>query len=180
MVHFNIGRNNDVSILDKLQATLASYWGHLIHADSYGFRQSVLTKHQWLNEYFVIDGNLLMNHGANFVPRYKTPKLWNRIADQYNYFTNKYHGIVVLFEVGQYIEFYRALEKDLLELLKLNSLKENKRGALYGFPKRHLKRYKNIIEQSGKIWITIYETGRIVCGIKERIPFERIYCAKVA
>lgn len=166
--------NYDIDVLEKLRATLSSYWGHFIHADSYTLRLDILKENLWLNEYFELNAILLANNSAKFITKYQMPKLWNKVADQYNYYADKYKNWIILFEVGQYIEFYKQPDTNVLELLKLNMLGENKRCALYGFPKRRIGKYKSILEQSDHAWITIRETGKMICGIKERLPFEKI------
>jgi hypothetical protein len=160
--------------LEKLRATLSSYWGHFIHADSSKLRLSILKDNLWLNEYFELNNKLVFMQSAQFEPRYQSPKLWYKVADQYNYYQEKFKDIVVLFEVGQYIEFYQELNKNVLMLLNLRRLKYNKRGALYGFPKKALNRYKDILEKSGYNWVTIHETGKIICRIKVRLLFEQL------
>ena len=160
-------------ILEKLRATIASYWGHFIHADSYKLRTSILKKNQWLLEYFEITANVLINTAKGFIPKYKQPKLWNKVANQYKYYADKYKDSIVLFEVGKYIEFYDDIKSSVVDLFKLKPLKANKRGAIYGFPKQRINKYKNILEKAKYSWITVHETGRILCGIKERLPYER-------
>lgn len=164
----------DINILENLRSTLSSYWGHFIHANSYKLRLDILKKNIWLNEYFELKAALLITNLSKFIARYQIPKLWNKVADQYNYCVEKYAKLVVLFEVGQYIEFYNEPSTKVLALLRLTKLKVNKRGALYGFPKSHIATYKDRLEGAGYMWINIRESGNIICGIKERLPFEKL------
>lgn len=106
----------DINLLEKLRATLASYWGHFIHADSYKLRQSILKKNLWLREYFIITS--------------------------------------------------------IAELFKLNPLKANKRGALHGFPKQRLAKYQKSLESANLSWVMVRETGKAICGIKERLVYK--------
>ncbi len=80
----------------------------------------------------------------------------------------------MLFEVGQYIEFYSLLNADILELFKLKQLKPNKRGVLYGFPKQLIYKYKASLKEARLSWIMICETGRMICGIKERLAYSEL------
>ena len=165
--------NYDINVLEKLRATLSSYWGHFIHADSFKLRLSILKNNNWLNKYFELSSQLLTSKSPKFTPTYQTPRLWNKVSDQYNYYAEKYKSKIVFFEVGQYIEFYNILNTDVLELFKLKQLKPNKRGAIYGFPKHRINKYKDLLAKAKKPWILIRETGTIISGIKERLVYER-------
>ena len=164
----------DITILEKLRATLASYWGHFIYADSFKLRLNILKRNGWLDKYFELSSQLLISKSPKFIPKYQTPKLWNKVSEQYNYYLEKYKNKIVLFEVGQYIEFYNLLNADILELFKLKQLKPNKRRVLYGFPKQLIHKYKASLEEAELSWVIICETGRMICGIKERLAYSEL------
>ena len=55
--HFERVRSEDFA---RLQALLASYWGHFSHADSVRLRRRLFARHRWLADYFELhtDGSL--------------------------------------------------------------------------------------------------------------------------
>ena len=80
----------DMNTMEKLRATLSSYWGHFIHADSCKLRRGILNKNLWLSKYFELNNKFVINQSAQFEPKYQSPKLWNKVADQYNYYTDRF------------------------------------------------------------------------------------------
>jgi len=79
------------------------------------------------------------NLNSKLIRKYKIPKQFVNVKQQYNYFRwrfNELEGkkIIVLFQVGKFIEFYHQQDKFIATLLGLKPISENKRGALFGFP----------------------------------------------
>jgi hypothetical protein len=59
-------------------------------------------------------------------------------------------------------------------LSRLKRLKENKRGALYGFPAGQWRSYALKILNEGRPVVVIKETGRYIGRLKERLPEKKI------
>jgi len=117
----------DYNLLHQLHATLASYLGHLKMANSHRLEQSLLRKHDWLNAYFIFTE-------SGVERKYKVPKQFDNVKQQYLFFRWRFAPLVVLFQVGKYIEFFHQEDRKLARVLKLKPLKKNKRKARFGFP----------------------------------------------
>ncbi|MBL4899487.1 MAG: hypothetical protein JKX76_07555 [Colwellia sp.] len=125
----------DEKILDQLHAVLNSYLGHFKLANTVKLECSLWQNNAWLKGYFEQPSN----ENKKLIRKYKTPKQFVNVKQQYNYFRwrfNELEGkkIIVLFQVGKFIEFYHQQDKFIATLLGLKPISENKRGALFGFP----------------------------------------------
>ncbi len=89
----------DYEVLEQCRATLASYWGHLLHADSYQLRQRLLLEFSFLQKYFVFfdDGKIT----ASFV----IPKNFKTVRQQYYFYRWRFFSQVIFFQVGFFMNF---------------------------------------------------------------------------
>lgn len=186
--------NYDYELLAKLRAVIASYLGHFSKADSYRLQQRILERNDWLKEYFtVVDLTTLAtaetkptpknNQGLvcfSIKPKYQLPRLWRSIIDQYGYYRHHYPASVILFQVGSYYEFYHQLSDELLKLLRLMPLTNNKRNARYGFPHRKESYYRELLLKNAYSVLIVKETGNSYCRIKERMPVRHYFKLKGA
>lgn len=168
----------DYSLLNQLRAVIASYLGHMNHADSFHLKQSIFEQQQWLAHYFRIDEVCLTGVSAKLEPNYQHPQLWRRISDQYGYYRHIYPSLVGLFQVGSYVEFYHHLSAELLSLLQLKPLADNSRGALYGFPLKLASVYIARLLANNYSLVVIKETGIQFNRIKQRLPEYTIICSQ--
>lgn len=168
----------DYLLLEQLRAVIASYLGHLKHADSFQLKQNIFKRNQWLSHYFRIDAAWLSGANAKLEASYRHPQLWRRISDQYGYYRHIYPHLVMVFQVGNYFEFYHQLSPELLTLLQLKPLLENKRKALYGFPLKLADAYIERLLANNYSLVVIKETGSQFTSIKQRLPQYTIICSQ--
>lgn len=152
----------DEAVLDRLHATLSSYLGHFRLANTQNLWQMIWCRHPFLAVYFQWD-----EESRKLVRKYKTPKGFDRVQQQYRYFRWRFPGDVLFFQVGRFYEFYHTRDADVAGLLQLTQLTQNRRGARFGFPvnmaglylQELLKRKMSVlvIEQHGQYWTEIQE-----------------------
>jgi len=122
-------------------------------------------------EYFSFDSGRIR-------PLYKYCEIFPSARSQYLYYANRLRGMVILFQVGCFYEFYADIKEDVMTILRLKRLGENKRGARYGFPVRLENEYVNRLIDKGIPLAIIRETDRYIGRIKERLPVMKILKAE--
>lgn len=159
----------DEGILDKLFATLCSYLGHSLMADTYNLWGAVWRAHPWLGQYFSFD-----REARKLARLYKTPRTLRRVAQQYFYYRWRFAGDVVLLQVGRFFEFYATADDEIAHLLDLKPMGCNSRGAQYGFPVRAARRYLDKLLESGRSVVLIGERDVYFTSIRIRLPVVRL------
>jgi len=119
----------DEVVLDRLHATLSSYLGHFRLANTRNLWQTVWRKHPFLAVYFQWN-----EENRKLVRKYKIPKGFERVSQQYGYFRWRFPGDVLFFQVGRFYEFYQTRDADVAGLLQLVPLTQNRRGARFVSP----------------------------------------------
>ncbi|KJR40357.1 Retron-type reverse transcriptase [Candidatus Magnetoovum chiemensis] len=150
--------------IEKLRAVLASYFGHLKWANTYNLKKSILAKYKFLHEFFSFEND-------EIVPLYKYCEVFPSVKSQYLYYSCKFRGSVIFFQVGCFFEFYGRLRKDIVRTLSLKKIKKSNRGAVYGFPLKREKYYLRKAVQNGCSVVIIRERDRYLCKVKQRKPF---------
>jgi hypothetical protein len=159
----------DEERLDALHATLSSYLGHFRMADSHRLWDSVWECCGFLREYFHYDPER-----RKLVRKYKVPRNLTSARKQYSYFCWRYPQDVVFFQVGRFFEFYARLDREAARVLALRALKENRRGARYGFPAECLRRCARALLTRGRSILVVTQTEHYRTGIRERQPVWRL------
>jgi RNA-directed DNA polymerase len=157
----------DYGVLEKLRAVLASYLGHLKWADTYNLRHAVFEQYDFLKEYFSFDGGRVR-------PLYRYCQVFPAVRSQYLYYRSRFRESVLFFQTGRFFEFYDESVRRVKALSRLKRLKENRRGALYGFPLGLWWSYAVQTAKEGKSVIVIRETDRYIGRVKERLPVMKI------
>ena len=170
---------DDEPVLDKLRATLASYWGHFRWANSARLRAALSRRFEFLHEYFQMQA-------SPPAPRFRVPALFGSVRRQYCYFAQRFAGSTLFFQVGRFCDDCmdaggRATPGAVAEFygpapahLGLNPIKANRRGACYGFPLARLAEYARALLEHGLPVVFVAETGRTLERIKERRPLWRM------
>ena len=157
----------DYRVLDKLRATLASYFGHFKWADSYRLQMSLLKRYGFLEWFFKIEG-------GKIIPKYKIPVKIPTLKLQYRYFKTKFFGDVIFFKKGKYYEFFED-DRDIALTLGLKKMNRHFDGnTTYGFPIWLEKSFSARIRRTGRSLTVITEGERYLTGIKERFPKYRL------
>jgi len=158
----------DESMLDRLHATLSSYLGHFKLANTHNLWQSIWQHHHFLSCYFEWD-----RENRKLVRKYKTPKGFERVQQQYRYFRWRFPGDVLLFQVGRFYEFYHPKDGEIARLLGLKPIGSNRRGARFGFPiDRRARHLGELLKRQVPV-LVIRQYGRRWTGIWERKPVWR-------
>ena len=153
----------DYRVLEKLRATLASYFGHFKWADSYRLKISLMKRYGFLNMFFSIkDGRITES--------YRVPGNIPSLRLQYRYFKTRFPEDVLLFQVGSHYEFYRG-DKDVASMLGLKEIhKPSARNVTYGFPVRLERDFIDRIKGYGRSVTVIGEGDRYLTRVKQRLP----------
>ena len=153
----------DYPVLERLRATLASYFGHFKWADSYRLRMRLMKRYGFLRRFFSLkDGRITEN--------YRVPGNIPSLRLQYRYFKTRFSEDVLLFQVGNYYEFYED-DGDVAGMLGLKKIhKSSTRNVKYGFPARHEKAFIDRIKGCGRSVTVVGEEDRYLTRVKERLP----------
>ena len=157
----------DYPILEKLGATLASYFGHFKWANSSRLQMSLVTRYRFLEKFFTFKE-------GKFTATYRTPQNIPSIRLQYHYFKTKFARDVLLFQVGRYYQFYQNNDAgaQLLGLRKIHTLSDRK--AKYGFPTRFENVYIRKLKKYGRSVTVVGEGDTYLTRVKERVPRYRL------
>jgi len=160
----------DLAVLEQCRACLASYLGHMKHADSFSLRQALWAEFAFLAQYFVIDAQC-----QQLKPLYVVPRQFVHVRQQYAWFRQQFAADVVLFRVGCFYELYHSADQALAEQIGLKRLADNRRRALFGVPVVHKQMIVHRLPQqvSQILWVGEQVGGLKQGRVKTRMPMER-------
>ena len=159
----------DQTLLAQCRATLASYLGHLKHADSFDLRCAIWREFWFLNKYFRLDDS-----GLSLTLRYTVSASFTCTRWQYNGLRQQFKNDVLLFQVGCYYEFYHPADDALALSLGLKPLAKNRRGARFGIPLVMGESIARHVLQTGHLVLWVAEQPGIAAGrVKNRLPVAR-------
>lgn len=95
------------------------------------------------------------------------------VARQYRHFRQRFSGDVLFFQVGRFMEFYQPGDGRIARELGLACMTTNRRGARFGFHVAQAGHQLLTLLRSGHAVTLISETGRLLDGVKERVPCYR-------
>jgi hypothetical protein len=155
--------NYDYQTLEKLRATLASYFGHFKWANSYRLKMSLMRQYDFLKRFFSLkDGQIK--------EKFRVPKNIPSLRLQYRYFKTRFSEDVLLFQVGNHYEFYQD-DSDVAGMLGLKRIRKRlARDVKYGFPVRHEKAFMDRIKGCGRSITVVGEEDRYLTRVKKRLP----------
>ena len=90
---------HDPATLAGLRATWASYRAHLKMANTHRLWETIQNRHGWVRHFFALEEELL-------VPRMKIVPVFQRLTDQYRFFTSRWPECLLLFQVGRFYEWH--------------------------------------------------------------------------
>ncbi len=155
----------DEALLDHLQATLASYLGHFKFASTYRLCVALWERYPFLTQYFDFDAQT-----RKLSCKYKTPKVFRKVRQQFAYFAHRFTGDVLFFQVGRFFEFYESHNAEVAQVLGLAPMDKNRRGARYGFPKERFTVYLWLCLNEKRSVVVIEERECNLTRIKVRTP----------
>ena len=156
-------------VLSSLMSTLSSYFGHFKWANSYRLQRSLLSRYAFLREFFTLkDGR--------FIRIFKIARNFTSFKYQYLYFKRRFREDVLLFQGGNYYEFYHEnLDGETARMLRLKRIsKSSIRKVIYGFPVRLEKLYIDRLKGYGKSVAVIGEEDKYLTRVKMRLPKYRL------
>ncbi len=141
-------------LVEALAGSLASYLGHLSHADSFALQNRIWREFVFLEQYFQIDETQ-----QKLIRRHWVTNGFRTVLGQYRCFRGFFTSDVLFFQVGRFIEFYGEADQAIAELLGLKRMADNRRGALWGFPIKQARYYLRRLLKAGFPVVCIVETG---------------------
>jgi hypothetical protein len=159
----------DAAVLDQLAAMLSSYLGHFKLAHSWNLWTGIRRRFDFLLRYFDFDAE-----NWRLVRKYTVPKGLSRVRNQYHYFRWRFPDDALLFQVGRFVEFYDIGRCQVAEFLGLKPLRQNRRGAKYGFPLEQAGRHLRSLQGAGQGLLLIAEAESHFGRIRQRMPVLRI------
>jgi hypothetical protein len=137
-----------------LAGSLASYLGHLSHADSFALQNRIWREFAFLEQYFQLD-----EASQKVCRRQWVTHGFRTVLGQYRCFRGFFANDVLFFQVGRFIEFYGEADQAIADFLGLKRMSINRRGALWGFPVKQARRYLRCLLKAGFPVVCIVETG---------------------
>ena len=129
-------------------------------ANTYHLCGSLWNHHPFLSQYFDFDPKT-----RKLERKYKAPKGFTRVCQQYRYYRWRFPGDVLFFQVGRFFEFYHKYDKKIAQILDLAEMRKNRRGARYGFPVNLMNRYFQTLLKEKDSIVLIPERERYWTGI---------------
>jgi DNA mismatch repair ATPase MutS len=96
------------------------------------------------------------------------PKALTNVRAQYAWVRGRFPGDALLFQVGAYYELYDHRDAPMARLLGLHPLRENRRRALFGVPKRLFGRTLARLTGQGRSVLVVRQGEQDWTGIRER------------
>jgi hypothetical protein len=165
----------DGEALDALQASLASYLGHLKRASSRRLVAATWARHAWLDGYFELDRSAL-----RLKRRDRAPQGAKTVLAQYRHWLQAFPGDVVLMQVGAFVERLqwppRRIRADAAVSLResgLRRMRATRRGAVEGFPLPQLRRRVAAILAAGQDVTFVGQAGESGTRVMARRPVAR-------
>ena len=153
----------DYKVLGQCRATLASYWGHLLHADSYQLRQRILLEFSFLQKYFIFSDK------GEITALFVMPKDFKTVRQQYYFYRWRFSTAIIFFQVGRFYEFYHSGDDGFACFLGLHRMRVNKRGARFGFPVFRLDSFCDKVLQAGLSVLVVREAREAGSQLKQRL-----------
>jgi len=153
----------DYPALERLRATLASYFGHFKWTNAYRLQMSLVKRYGFLSRFFSL-------RNGKMTENYSVPGNIPSLRLQYQYFKTRFSEDVLLFQVGSHYEFYQG-DIDVAGMLGLKKIhKPSARNVKYGFPVRHEKAFIDRIKGCGRSLTVVGEGDKYLTRVKERLP----------
>lgn len=142
--------------VDALQATLASYYGHLRHARTNRLQAQIFMRHPWL-------GHWLAPLGDGRLARVDRPARVASLAGQWRWFHRRYPNHVLLMQVGNRWECAVGAAAA--------APTANRRPGLpptLALPLDRVRALKRALTRAGRPWCEVAENGTLKGGLKRR------------
>jgi DNA mismatch repair ATPase MutS len=128
-----------------------------------------MKRYDFLKRFFALND-------GRFVRIYEIARNLLSLKSQYLYFKRRFREDVLLFQGGNYYEFYHEnLDGETARMLRLKRIsKSSIRKVIYGFPVRLEKLYIDRLKGYGKSVAVIGEEDKYLTRVKMRLPKYRL------
>jgi RNA-directed DNA polymerase len=167
----------DAQALDSLQASLASYLGHLRRASCQRLVAAICAANPWLEGFIALDQQTL-----RLRRRDKPPLVARTVQAQYRHWQREFAGDVVLMQVGAFVEQLQWPPRRLLKVRRegeaaphngLRRMRPTRRGAIQGFPLVQLDRRVAGMVAKGQAVTFVAQRGESGGALMRRVPVAR-------
>ncbi|WP_353213397.1 RNA-directed DNA polymerase [Rhodovarius sp.] len=167
----------DAQALDALQASLASYLGHLRKASCRRLLAAVCAANAWLAAFVSLDPQTL-----KLRRRDKPPLAARTLQAQYRHWQLEFASDVVLIQVGAFVERLQWPPRRIGKAAgsakpklsgSLRRMRPTPRGALQGFPLGQLDRRVAAVVAAGRAVTFVAQRGESGGGLMRRVPVAR-------
>lgn len=138
---------------EGLRATLASYWGHFRHANSFNLRQRLFRRFAWLHMLFI--------NGEQLQPRWQ-PWQVSSMASQWRYFQAMRWAEVLLIQCGSLLLCNVPLEG-------ATAYAGGSRITAWALPIQRLAATEQMLRRDGRSYAWCDEQGYLRGGLKRRV-----------
>ena len=171
----------DAEALNALQASLASYLGHLRRAACRRLVMAIWAAHPWLANFIELDLNTL-----RLRRRDRPPAQARTVLQQYRHWFEAFRDDVVLMQIGAFVERLQWPPRRLVtnragcSASGLRRMRPTRRGAIEGFPLPQLPRRVAAILASGRSVTLVGQLDAPAGRIVQRVPVVRWVCGATA
>ncbi len=159
--------------IGSLRSTLASYLGHLKHANTHNLVKALWKRYGYLRCLFTLSGGYRLN--SLIEPA--TPP--GKLSTQYSWFIRRYRDYCIFFQKGRFCEFYGRQAGKYSVILGLKRGRDIwGMGIKCGFPVRSLEKYKAKAREAGIPYVVVAESGYYKTGLKRRVITEIVQYKK--
>lgn len=167
----------DAAELDALQASMASYLGHLRRASCRRLVAAVCDANPWLAGFIALDRQTL-----KLRRRDKAPLAARTVLAQYRHWGQEFAGDVVLMQVGAFVEQLQWPPRRLPKVRPataptprggLRRMRPTRRGAVQGFPLTQLDRRVAELVAAGRSVTFVAQRGESGGRLMRRVPVAR-------
>ena len=157
--------NLQAEIVGRLRQVLMSYLGHFRHASHYRAMRRIWERFGYLDDIFWSNAMPAGKLESKLEPPYEPLNL----RSQYLWFTDRYRGACIFFQIGKYCEFHFEEAVRYGGLFRL-TIREGKRfpGKQCGFPKGYLEHYRRLAMGMGMDTVVVQQAGRYANGLQRR------------
>jgi len=167
----------DAPVLDALQASVASYLGHLRRAACRRLVAAVCDANSWLEGFIALDRQTL-----KLRRRDTAPLAARTVLAQYRHWQREFADDVVLMKVGAFVEQLQWPPRRLPKVRPataprlrggLRRMRPTRRGAVQGFPLTQVNRRVAGLVAAGRSVTFVAQRGESGGGLMRRVPLAR-------
>ncbi|MBK7001889.1 MAG: RNA-directed DNA polymerase [Rhodoferax sp.] len=146
---------------NAVQATLASYWGHMRHARARSLQAQVFARHAWL-------GHILKPAPDGTLQRVDRPGIVTSLVSQWTFFRARYPQHVLLVQVGNRWECQGPLGNEIPSTFLRQNAQRRGLPQTWAVSAAQVPALKRQLTRKGQSWCEVCENGYLQGGMKRR------------